>query len=197
LPITVFTFDLRSDFVAVTMLIGRTRINLYLLCFAGLAAVLVAGCRTGDSRDKQFSALRLHMEATSDAMSFSRVVPIYRENPMSLRVDRDPFLTEVNVASAKVVDEVGGFVIQIQFDRRGAWLLEQYTTSNPGRRVAIYSEFGGKGFREARWLGAPTIRRRISDGLFTFTPDATRAEAEEVVLGLNNLARKLETASKW
>ena len=43
---------------------------------------------------------------------------------------------------------------------------------------------------EGRWLAAPRINKRIADGVLVFTPDATREEAEQIALGLNNLAQK-------
>jgi len=39
-------------------------------------------------------------------------------------------------------------------------------------------------------LAAPLIQRRISDGVLSFTPDATRADTDEIALGLNNEAVK-------
>ena len=38
---------------------------------------------------------------------------------------------------------------------------------------------------------APAVSKRISDGLFVFTPDASREEADEIVMGLNNVAKKM------
>ena len=38
-----------------------------------------------------------------------------------------------------------------------------------------------------RWIAALLITRRIADGLLTFTPDASREEADAMVLGWNNV----------
>ena len=81
-------------------------------------------------------------------------------------------------------------------ERRGKWLLEQKTTTNPGKHIAIFAEWGKK-LKESRWLAAPVIPRRISNGVLTFTPDATREEMEQLVLGLNNLAAKMSEQDKW
>ena len=105
------------------------------------------------------------------------------------------FLTEEQVKSAKVVDTIGGFVVQIQFDRQGSMLLEQYTGGNVGKHITLFAAFGEKANKPAphtRWLAAPLITRRISDGLLTFTPDATREEAELLVAGLENMAKKYQ-----
>jgi hypothetical protein len=47
--------------------------------------------------------------------------------------------------------------------------------------------------KDCRWLAAPVISHRIGDGVLVFTPDATREEAEEIALGLNNVAKKTHT----
>jgi preprotein translocase subunit SecD len=136
--------------------------------------------------------LRLHLEARRDGTKANEPVPIYREKPVWVNVELTPFLTEGNIASAKVVDAVGGFVLRIQFDHAGTSLFEQATTGNHGKKIAVFCQFGEK-LKDYRWLAAPVITQRSSDGVFTFTPDATREEAEEIADGLNNVAKKLRT----
>lgn len=178
------------------MMIRWKRFNIYL--FVALAVVLACGCQTAESlRKKQLATLHLHIQAPPDPAGMTQQIPVYREHPMMLRVSREPFLTEANVKEAKVLDAVGGFVLSIQFDRQGTWLLEQYTGANLGRHLAIFSQFvmpPEEKLNAGRWLAAPKINTRIGDGLLVFTPDATRQEAEQIALGLNNVARKLGTA---
>lgn len=175
------------------MITGQHRFNIYLLV---LAATFLCGCKTmGNKQDKQLSTLRVHLEVTPEPMDFSTTVKVFRAKPLEVTVDKSPFLTEANVSGAKVVEMHGGFALQIQFNQEGTWLLEEYTTTNPGRHLAIFSEFGWKKLK-SRWLAAPMIRKRISDGVLTFTPDATREEAEEIALGLNNVAKK-NKKSQW
>jgi hypothetical protein len=57
----------------------------------------------------------------------------------------------------------------------------------------VFCKFG----RDPRWLAAPQITKHLSAGVFTFTPDATREEAERIVTGLNNVAEKVKKDSKW
>jgi preprotein translocase subunit SecD len=109
-----------------------------------------------------------------------------------VNVQKMPFLNESNVSGAKVVDVVGGFALRIQFDHAGAALLEQYTVANRGRKIAVFSQFGEE-IKTLRWLAAPFISRRIIDGVFVFTPDANREEAEEIARGLNNVVKKTRT----
>lgn len=178
------------------MITGRNRFNIYLLSVTVLA--LAAGCQTrGEQKEKGLATLRVHLEVIPQSMDFSTSVPIYREKPVMVTVDKSPFLTEANVAEAKVMDVPGGFDLQIKFDRRGTWLFEEYTTTNPGKHFVIFSAFGDKKKKEARWLGAPIINGRVSNGVLTFTPDATREEAELIARGLNIVAKKHLAESKW
>ena len=174
------------------MITGRNRFNLYLPLLA--AALAVAGCRTSSDTEsanrKLASTLGIHVEVPQDSMDFSMRVTVIRDTPIVVNVDKSPFVTEANVTDAKVMDAPGGFVLQIQFDRRGTWLLEEYTTSNPGKHFAIFSRFGEK-LDQNRWLAAPKIPRRISNGVLTFTPDATREEAEQMIAAAERASRIL------
>ena len=178
------------------MIIGRTRFNLYLIGCIALA--LFAGCKSSpeEKREKQVSTLKLHLEVIPDSSIFARTVSVFRDKPLVVIVDRSPFLTESEISSAAVVEDKDGWSLELKFTERGTWLLEQYTTANLGKHIAIFSTFGGEN-DEARWLGAPTIRKRIPNGVLRFTPDATREEADEVVLGLNNVAKQVAKKSKW
>jgi preprotein translocase subunit SecD len=177
------------------MITGRSRFNIYLLLL--FVAFLACGCgSTKKDKDKPLSTLRIHIEVTAAPMDFSISIPVYREKPVMITVDKEPFLTELNAASAKVVDVMGGFALQIEFDHSGSMLLEQYTAANPGRHIAIYSLFGKKK-EEGRWLAAPIIARRISNGVLIFTPDASRGESERIAIGLNNYHQKNQEKNKW
>jgi hypothetical protein len=177
------------------MITGRGRFNIYLLL--ALVTMAACGCRTNkNDKSKQYATLRLHLEAGADDTGRMLKVPIYRAQPVEVPVQQEPFLTEAHVASARVVEALGGFDLQIQLNRQGTWLLQEYSASNPGKHYAIFSQFGPKG-KESRWLAAPVFSRIISDGVIQFTPDASREESEEIALGLNNIARKNETAQKW
>ncbi len=164
------------------------------------AALCAGGCTaTKDGKEdpeKAISTLRLHLETPSSMRDFTVRVPVNREPPVMSTVDKEPFLTEADVTSAKLVEVMGGFDLQIQFDHHGSLLLEQVSTSNPGRRFAVFSQFGTKA-GESRWIAAPVIVRRIASGTITFTPDASRAETERLALGLNNVAKKNLERNKW
>jgi preprotein translocase subunit SecD len=178
------------------MITGRCRFNLYLLL--ALAALVAGGCRTHKhDKSKDLATLRIHLESSiDDDTSRTEKVPIYRASPVDLTVDKEPFLTEAHVASAKVVDVLGGYDLQIQLNRQGSWLLQGTSASNPGKHYAIFSQFGEKG-KQSRWLAAPIFSRVISAGIIQFTPDASREEADEIARGLNNIAKKNESNDKW
>lgn len=184
------------------MLIRRNGFNLYLVL--ALALGLAAGCTsTGSKEKKVLSTLRLHLEARPDPIGArTETVEVYRGTPVRFTMDKQPFLTEATVKEAKVIDVTGGFALQIQFDRQGSWLLEQYTSANRTRHIIVASQFVGPGeekINQGRFLAAPQIQTHITDGVFIFTPDATKEEAERIALGLNHVAAKLATGQevKW
>jgi len=135
------------------MITVRGRFNLYLLL--ALVATIACGCRTHkNDKSKQLATLRIHLEAGGESSSRALKVPIYRANPVDVQIEQDPFLTEAHVASAQVVSVLGGFDIQIQLNRQGTWLLQEYSAGNTGKHYAIFAQFGVKG-KETRWLAAP------------------------------------------
>jgi hypothetical protein len=171
--------------------------NTYLA--VALLAATVAGCASSPEK-KAVSLIRLHLEVNRDSTGRSFSVPIYRDKPFMVNVEKNPFITEGHVKEARVVETVGGFAVKLQFERRGTWLLEQYSGSNRGKRFGVYCEFfnpPGSKTNITRWLAAPVITRKISDGVFVFTPDASREEAVLLVQGLNNLAKKNDDDLKW
>jgi hypothetical protein len=70
-------------------------------------------------------------------------------------------------------------------------LLDGATSANHNKRIAIFARFP-----KERWLGSPVIQKRIGNGIITFTPDCTREEADRLVRGLNNVAKKIKKADK-
>ena len=169
------------------MVIYPGRFNFYLVAVALVATL--TGCASASYRKKnEIATLRLHLEVRRDmGGDGGQPVMISRAAKIQLNVEKQQFLDEANVAKASVVEGMGGFTILIEFDHRGTLLLEQYSAVNPGKRIAVLAQWGEKQ-AESRWLAAPLINRRIGDGILNFTPDATRAEADEIVHGLNNVA---------
>src|SRR5258706_16410582 len=87
-----------------------------------LVALLVplAGCKSTPetNKKKQASVVRFHLQVDSGTEN-SEPVPIFREKPVLVNVDKSPFLTEAFVDKAAVVDWMNGFFIQIKFDWHG------------------------------------------------------------------------------
>ncbi len=179
------------------MRIQKKRFNIYFVAL--LAAALACGCTSDKTkRNKEVSTLRLHIEANNDGSNLIKTVPIYRDQPFMLTVQREAFLTEGDILEAKVFDALGGFAMSLKFDRQGTWLLDQFTVANHGKHYAIFSQWPpkpGDKLNDGRWLAAPQITDHIADGVIIFTPDATREEAEQIALGLNHVAKKLKTGS--
>jgi hypothetical protein len=163
--------------------------------FLVLAAILLfASCSTSEERKrkKEISNLRVHVEADNSG-DRSSAITVLRSNPIQINVEGEPLLDERNVNNAVLIDRPDGtYEIQLQLNRRGNWILERTTVSHRGKRLAIFSYFG-----QARWLAAPLITGKNSTGLLTFTPDASREEAERIVRGLNNIIRKLQRDENW
>jgi hypothetical protein len=184
------------------MKIHRQRFNIYLL--AVMAACLVCGCRTAEGKRRHaLSVISLCVEVNRSLAKPSQEVAVPRSSPIRLFVQSTPALGCANLVSAEVRnDPVGGFEICLEFDRQGKWILEQESVGNKGRRCAIYAQWGEAPkwkLNEGRWIAAPKFTTRIQDGKIYFTPDATREEAEQLVLGLNNVAKITHPseASKW
>jgi preprotein translocase subunit SecD len=169
------------------MKVCARRFNVY---FALAAAMFLCGCQTG-KQSKDLASLRVHIETSPGPEGTSQVISVLRSDPVAVTVTPEPILTEANIVAAKIIESPGGFAIEVQFDEISASALEQYTAANPGRHLAIFGQWGKKP-ADGRWLAAPLITHHIDDGVLSFTPDASRDEADKLVLGLNNAAKKAQ-----
>lgn len=182
------------------MMIRPNRFNLNLLAVALL--VLVCGC-AHEPVKKINASVRLHQEMRADASGRAVTIELFRAQPFSLTIDKSAVLTESNVKNVDVVDAMGGFALRILFDKKGTWLLEQVTAGMRGKHLAIFSSFPPPGEKQpgpGRWLAAPLITERITNGTLVFTPDASREEAFQIANGLNNVAKKVhidEPYDQW
>jgi preprotein translocase subunit SecD len=165
------------------------RFNLYLLLV--MAAMLaVTGCKTDKTKkaDKHVSSLRLYLENRAQVPGSGETISVLRASPVLVTIGQEPILTEANVIAAKLLETPGGYAIEVRFDESGTWILEQYTSANSGRHIAIFSQWSDQ-TKDSRWLAAPIISHRIANGILAFTPDASREEAQQIVIGLNNQAK--------
>jgi len=171
------------------MKVCARQFNLYLAL--GTTLALLGGCQTNKS-DEKVSALRVHIEVNADNagdLSTAQTISVLRSTPVAVTIEQDPVLTEANIVAAKVVELPGGFAIEVKFDETATWTLEQYSAANPGKHFVIFGQWGDK-LADGRWLAAPIITHRLGNGLLSFTPDASREEAEQLVAGLSTVARK-------
>jgi len=153
-----------------------------------MAVAMLCGCQT-EKKNKEVSALRVHIEVNSDNIGSSQAISVPRDDPVLVTIQKEPILTEAGIIAARVIDAHGGFAIEIQFDESSALMLEQYTAANPGKHYTVFGQWGEK-LANGRWLAAPLITHRIVGGILSFTPDMSREEAVRLVLGLNNVAKK-------
>jgi preprotein translocase subunit SecD len=165
------------------------RFNLYLV--AGMLAVLPA-CQTPEERERSKieATLRFYLEATPDGTARYQMIELAG---VPICASTSPFLAENSVKNAVVINtRDGGFALDVEFDKHGLMVLDSVTTANRGRRMILLTQFGKKDSGQERWLGAPKISTRITGGRLVFTPNATREEAEQIALGLNNVRAKAD-----
>jgi hypothetical protein len=164
------------------------RFNLFL---AILSLAALCGCQTDKEKPgKEVSVLRVHIEANSGNSGTTQTVSVLRSDPVLITINKEPFLTEASIVAAAVIDVRGGFAIQVKFDEIGTLTLEQYFAANPGKHYAVFGQWGEQK-TDGRWLAAPLITRRVADGIVSFTPDMSRTNADRLVIGLNNVTKKM------
>ena len=163
--------------------------NINGIFWACALAALFLGCKTTEEKKaaKEETILKLHLEKTKDNSADQVEVPVYRQRPVTLNIDTKEFLNNMDVVEASVVDVQGGFGIRLVFDDHGKRVLENLTARNIGFHIVVNAAWPP----ENRWLAAPRITRRLSDGTLVFTPDATREETERIVRGVNNLSKRI------
>ena len=166
--------------------------NLYLLL--GLTALLAAVCSCKsdkkDTGDKHLSSLRIHVENRAQLPGSGETVSVIRASPVLITINTEPALTEANILKATLLDSPVGYAVQVQFDEMGTLSLEQYSAAYQGKHFVIFGQWG-ESVTNSRLLAAPIISQRNRTGLLAFTPDASHEEAKQLVLGLNNMAKKI------
>ena len=167
------------------LLLSRFNIILALLL------LLSVGCKTSEEKKKAKEAafLRFHVESNVDGTRHKFPIEVYRANPMIIGVEQNAALDEgfMDRVELVTVDEFGNRAIKIFFNEQGIKRLDWLTSSFKGNRLAIEARW-----TETRWIAAPLITKRITDGVFIFTPDASNEETERIVNGLNNVIAQLK-----
>ena len=165
--------------------------NLYLLLIA-VSLMATCGCQSEQTKQaKHLSALRIHVENRAQLIGSGETISVLRSNPVLVTINIEPMLTEANVIGAALLDTPGGMAVEIKLDEIGTFTLEQYTSAYIGKHLAIFGQWNEKA-ADSRWLAAPIITHRIANGELSFTPDCSLEEAKQFVLGLNNMAKKLD-----
>jgi hypothetical protein len=134
-----------------------------------------------EKKPKPLKHVRVHVESKHDLPERSLEASIGREDPLKIRVEKLPILSEVHLERAALLEQPGGFMLQLKFNSLGTRILESYTAAAAGRHFAIMADVDGEG----RWLALPLVRQRIGTGVLAFSPDCTREIADRLVQGLN------------
>jgi preprotein translocase subunit SecD len=177
------------------MKVYRSRFNLFFALTVLLSSL--CGCSLFGHKDEVDGAMRIHIAVAPDnvtTMGGAETIKVLRVDPVEVTIDKQPILTEANLVAARLISTPDAPAIEMRFDENGSWILQQYSASNPGGHFVIFGQWG-KGLKNSRWLGAPLISKRIDNGLLSFTPDMTRDEANQLVQGLNNAAKKFQSSS--
>jgi hypothetical protein len=176
------------------MRVYTLRFNLFLLLAAWLP--FLGGCSSWSHKNEPTSTLRIFVSIAPDTAmggkDSTETVSVLRADPVQVTIDKTPILTESDLIAAKIIDTPAAPGIELRFSPMGTVVLEQYSATNPGGHFVVFGQWGKK-LKNSRWLMAPLITGRINDGLLSFTPDMTRDEATQFVLGLNNVAKQFQT----
>ena len=165
--------------------------NLYLLLFVAIMLAAAGGCKSDkDTGDKHLASLRIHVENRAQLPGEGKTISVIRSNPVLVTINVEPVLTEANILKATLLDSPVGYAVEIQFDEMGTLQYEQYTAAYQGKHLAIFGQWSDEA-TNSRWLAAPLITQRVRNGVLAFTPDASHEEAKQLVIGLNNMAKKL------
>jgi hypothetical protein len=161
----------------------RGSFNIY---FTVVLLFVVAGCRSsGRAKDeKKMSAMHLFLETAEDGSPGNGRVLVTRQK-IPMTIQREPFVTELDVAHASLIDDTGGFSIMVAFNEHGTLALDMATVGSKGRHIAVRTQYPDF----TRWVAAPMITGRIANGVLQFSPDTTREEAVRIVAGLNKVAK--------
>ena len=170
----------------------------FLSCFI-LCGILL-GCKTTTSEkpkdpskvnpEKYLGKMRIFLEVHEDGIR-SQNVKVLRRRPIEVSIDQSPILTESLMQEIRLVNNQYGFHLEVQFDQRGTWLLESYTATNGGKRLAIFVDYP-----EQQWIAAPIIRTRLADGKLVIIPDASVEEANRIAMTVMNSIRKIKKIKK-
>ncbi len=167
---------------------GRICFNLVLAAF-----VLNCGCASDrsdrESRRKEqdtINHVRVHLESRHDIPERAMIAKVGGSDDLRFAVEKMPILTELHVEKASLLEDLGGFKVELDLNPMGARILESYSSAAMGRHLLIMTELDG----EATWIAAPIIEKRISDGILAFTPIASREDMNRLVTGLNQAVEK-------
>lgn len=164
--------------------------NLYLLLVVTVLAT-VCGCQSDQTKgNKHLATLRIHLESRAQIPGSGNTVSVIRSQPVLVTINTQPLLTEANITSASLLESPVGYAVEVTFDETGALTLEEFSSAYVGMHLVIFGQWSNRTM-DSRWLAAPIITHRIASGVLAFTPDASREECKQLVIGLNNMAKKI------
>jgi hypothetical protein len=130
----------------------RRSFNIY---FALVCLALAAGCaafrevNNHTNPKKQQSTIRLYIEGQK-ADAFTSGTVLVTRNRVPFTIEREPFLTEADLAKASIVNDPsgdGGYSIQLTFNNHGTMVLDMITADNKGKHIIVFSHFPSAGHK--------------------------------------------------
>ncbi len=134
-----------------------------------------------EKKKKPLKYFRVHVESRRDLPERTVLAKLHSDETVQVPVEKLPALNESHLKRAALIEEPGGYLVQFQFDSVGTKLLEAHSAAANGRHFAVAVDIDG----ETRWIAILLIRRRLSEGVLSFSPAASREDMDRLVRDLN------------
>src|ERR1051325_9178095 len=128
---------------------------------------------------KNAVTLGMHLTASPVLPADRRTQVVLRTPALTLQIDPRPVLTERDLDKVELTREGDNFAMRLVFNTHGTIELDRVSLDRRNDLIVVLIN--------GIAVAAPQLKKRIVDGVFEFTPDLTRKEAEKVVEGLKAL----------
>lgn len=151
-------------------------------CLLIVALLPVVGCQS--KPPKNAATLSMHLPAGRGLPESRRTTVALMSPAISLDVNRIPVLREADLDTVELKGEGDNFLMRLVFGIHGTIELDRVSNNNRGELIVI--------FINNIPVAAPQLKHRIVDGVFEFTPNLSREEAQKLADGLNAMVKYLE-----
>ena len=149
------------------------RVVVISLLFAALLGV--GGCKS--TAKHKYTALRVYLQTPAMLPESQRSTVVLTNPPLSVAVKRLPELSEIDLDKAEAVKTATRNQLVLHFDRRGRWIIQNFTTERRGELYVLTLNHVA--------VAAPVIRETIADGKLVVDLDLTDEDVKKLAEGLN------------